>query len=325
MNAPLVSVIVPNYNYAQYLQKRIDTILYQTYGNIEVILLDDASSDESIRILRGYEADKRVSCIVVNEQNTGSPFKQWLKGIELARGRYIWIAECDDYADERFLERTVFLMETFPSAAYAFTGSFIIDEDGVKQDKDMDQWTDRQLNVSDKCKVFDGKEYVSRNLYWSNYVYNASGALFRKDAFLKMKDDAWLTMRYCGDWLFWSLLALEGDVIEVYERLNYFRRHSSCLTYLSSRDGGDYLESMKVVACIERHVQIGNYRRWICHGRYYKWIKRLNMEILVKKELRHTLRMQFKNVIWAYCFERINKTVCEFLHIGKIDEIDRWR
>lgn len=78
---------------------------------------------------------------MVNDYNSGSPFKQWQKGIELARGKYIWIAESDDYADFSFLAKTVSLMEQHPTAAYCFTGSYIVDEVGNMLDKDMDRWT----------------------------------------------------------------------------------------------------------------------------------------------------------------------------------------
>ena len=83
---PKVSVIVPNYNYGRYLTERIESILAQTYQNFELILLDDASSDSSIDILRQYQDHPKVSHCLVNEQNSGSPFPQWQKGIDLAQG-----------------------------------------------------------------------------------------------------------------------------------------------------------------------------------------------------------------------------------------------
>ena len=81
---PLVSVIVPNYNYARYLDARIDSILRQTWTDFELILLDDASTDTSREILEKYRNHPRVSRIEFNTQNTGSPFQQWMKGILLA-------------------------------------------------------------------------------------------------------------------------------------------------------------------------------------------------------------------------------------------------
>ncbi len=99
----LVTVIVPNYNHAPYLKRRIESILNQTYQDLELIILDDCSNDNSIDIIKQYQNHKKISHIERNEKNSGSPFKQWQKGIELAKGEYIWIAESDDYADPEFL------------------------------------------------------------------------------------------------------------------------------------------------------------------------------------------------------------------------------
>src|SRR5438874_4285236 len=110
---PTVSVIVPNYNHAPYLLRRIDSILAQTYRDFELILLDDCSTDDSREILTSYRDNPRVR-IEFNAKNSGSVFKQWNKGVQLARGRYIWIAESDDYADPRSLARIVPILEEQP-------------------------------------------------------------------------------------------------------------------------------------------------------------------------------------------------------------------
>lgn len=86
MNKPLVSVIIPNYNHAQFLDERIQTVLNQTYQNFELIILDDKSTDNSLEVINKYKNDPHVSEIVVNEENSGSTFKQWHKGFELAKG-----------------------------------------------------------------------------------------------------------------------------------------------------------------------------------------------------------------------------------------------
>src|SRR5271155_4024439 len=103
---PTVSIIVPNYNHARFLRQRIDSILTQTFQDFELILLDDCSTDQSRSILREYTTDPRVR-LEFNDANSGSTFKQWNKGVSLTRGKYIWIAESDDYADPRLLERLV--------------------------------------------------------------------------------------------------------------------------------------------------------------------------------------------------------------------------
>ena len=104
MNKPLVSVIIPNYNHARFLDERIRTVLNQTYQNFELIILDDKSTDNSLEVINKYKDDPHVSDIVVNEENSGSTFKQWHKGFELAKGDIVWIAESDDSCDAKLLE-----------------------------------------------------------------------------------------------------------------------------------------------------------------------------------------------------------------------------
>lgn len=125
-----VSVIVPNYNYARYLPIRLESILNQTFKDFELILLDDASTDNSIQILENYRNHPNVSQLVVNNVNTGSPFQQWMKGILLARGEYIWIAETDDIADLQFLETCINLAEKNENTAICYVGSQLINEKG---------------------------------------------------------------------------------------------------------------------------------------------------------------------------------------------------
>ena len=86
---PKVSVIIPNYNHAPYLKERLDSVFNQSFQGFEVILLDDSSTDNSIEVLNIYTSNPKVSHFIINKKNSGSPFKQWEKGIELATGDYL--------------------------------------------------------------------------------------------------------------------------------------------------------------------------------------------------------------------------------------------
>src|SRR5690606_7012874 len=123
---PKVSIIIPNYNHKPFLQQRLDTVFNQTFQNFEVILLDDASADGSQDLLKSYKNHPKVAHIILNETNSGSPFKQWQKGIELAQGEYIWIAESDDYCELDFLEE---LLKNC-SANLVYAQSQDVDADG---------------------------------------------------------------------------------------------------------------------------------------------------------------------------------------------------
>lgn len=215
MNAlPLVSVVVPNYNYKRYLNLRIQSILQQTYQNIELILLDDASTDGSEEVLSDYQDHAKVSHILLNEHNTGNPFKQWFKGMQLAKGKYIWIAEADDLCELTFLEKVVPLMEKYQQAAVCFAGSKYIDKDGNVLSCDMNKWK----SAIPPYAVFNGETYAEHNLYWRGYIANASSAIFRKSMVNVQNMEQCLQMRYSGDWLFWFYMAMQGDIISRYKR-----------------------------------------------------------------------------------------------------------
>ncbi len=89
---PKVSIIVPNYNYAHFLEQALGSIERQTYRDFEVILLDDASTDDSLPVPQRFAREHHCQ-FVCNEHTSGSAFKQWNKGLKLATGQYVWIAE----------------------------------------------------------------------------------------------------------------------------------------------------------------------------------------------------------------------------------------
>lgn len=161
--APLVSVVVPNYNYARYLDARLSSILNQTFQDFELILLDDASTDNSLEILDKYKNNPHVSHFIVNEQNTGSPFKQWMKGILLAKGEWIWIAEADDLCEFTFLETCVGQVQKYSNISVCMTASKYIDENGSILPQEANYWGKNKPTVS-ACR-FSGKAYAEHNMY----------------------------------------------------------------------------------------------------------------------------------------------------------------
>ena len=222
---PRVSVVVPNYNHARFLRKRIDSILGQTFQDFELILLDDRSTDDSQAILKEYAADPRAR-LELNETNSGSPFKQWNKGVRLTQGEYIWIAESDDYADARFLERTVPVLEEYPAVQFVFCRSRCVGDDGQLQGYGMTTYPEDKQNRWSADFRADGREECRRYMARATYVQNASAVLFRKSAY-ERAGGADESLRICGDWKLWSSLMLAGEVAYVAETLNYFRMHEA--------------------------------------------------------------------------------------------------
>ncbi len=302
---PLVSVIIPNYNYARYLEERIESVLGQDFQDFEVILLDDASSDNSAEILQRYRNHPKVSHLVINDTNTGSPFAQWERGIALAHGKYIWIAEADDLAHPAFLSHSVRALESNPGASLSFSGAEIIDAEGIKIIEDYDYYSNH--NITSELQIYDGTEYVVRNMFWSSRIYNASGAIFRKDAVKPRFLEESARMRNSGDWLFWVKIAAAGNVIEIHQKLNAFRIHGANTTSKGEKNGTLRLEDIKVLEYIENNFDISLYKRIIRHGTFIKEILRSEISAPKKAEILATLRLRLGATMWSYRMERVNK------------------
>ena len=251
---PAVSVIVPSYNHARYLRERVESILGQTYQDFELILLDDCSMDESREILRSYASDPRVR-MEFNEENSGTPFAQWNKGVRMARGKYVWIAESDDYADPGFLQRMVPLLEADAGVSFAYCRSRSVgasDEplgfaDAYLEGVDHQHW--KQDFVS------DGAEECRRFFVHDNPVPNASAAVFRRAAYDKVggADEG---LRLCGDYKLWAAMALEGQISYTAEPLNYHRTHAGSVRARARTDWIDYAEGFYVKRWIVTRIAL---------------------------------------------------------------------
>lgn len=273
---PLVSVIVPNYNYSRYLPERLDSILNQSFRDFELILLDDASTDESVQIMERYKAQRPDTRIIVNEKNGGSPFRQWMKGIQLARGKWIWIAEADDVASPDFLAACMYALAGHPKAVACLTGIQLIGPEGEPLPGKGNYWDGFPHYTTRTSACFDGRFYVNHKLYWSCCMSNASAVVFSRQAALRLTDSPFLSMRHSGDWLFWVQMALQGDVVEVYRNLDFFRRHDACVTLGGKKTGRGIEEDIFVVSEVERALpDIPRYKKRLCHGILYRRIKHL--------------------------------------------------
>ena len=220
-NIKFVSVIIPNYNHAPYLDERIQSVLNQTYQNFELIILDDHSTDNSVEVINKYKDDPHVSHIVVNEHNSGSTFKQWHKGFELAKGELIWIAESDDSCESILLE-TLVQGYVENNAVLAFCRSCKYDVFGKKYLYDLQTGL-----LSDV--VLQGKDFISNYMVSRNLVANASSAIFNRSVAMSI-DRQYMAMRGEGDYLFWVELMEYGNVYFCSRELNFFRFHESNTT-----------------------------------------------------------------------------------------------
>jgi glycosyltransferase involved in cell wall biosynthesis len=231
---PRISVVIPNYNYARHLPHRIATILNQDQPVWEIIFLDDASTDDSLQVAERLLQDCGISYrIVPNKKNSGSVFAQWKKGVDLARGDIVWIAEADDWTSARF---TAVASEAFsdPDVLVSYTQSNQVNADGeivcphyldYVADIDRERW--RRPYVSET-----GSE-IDLGLAIKNTIPNVSGVLFRRSALSAVLEEHMReirTYRVAGDWCCYLHLARRGRIAFDPRPLNYHRRHGDSVT-----------------------------------------------------------------------------------------------
>lgn len=232
----LVSAIIPNYNHGPYLRQRLDTVLAQTYPHLELIILDDCSTDDSRSIIESYRDHPRVSHIVFNEKNTGSPFKQWIKGIELASGSYIWIAESDDWCEPNFVSHVVEPLRRDERGVVSYCQSHLVSGNHI-------EWQSHYPKLLD---CIEGTQFVNQFLFPSPAIFNASMAIWKKSCFPTLSSD-FLAYRYSGDWLFWIELCSKGPVYVTGSVLNYFRKHTADMSSGAFRSGLNFVEALQII------------------------------------------------------------------------------
>ena len=264
MNFPFISIIIPNYCHACYLDERIQSVLNQTYQHFEVIILDDCSPDDgaSRAVIEKYRSNPHVSHIIYNENNSGSPFKQWEKGINLAKGELIWIAESDDKCDIRLLEELVKPFLNNEDLVLAFCKTTAFSDDGKSENLDL-------ISLQ-STKVFGSSEFVSKYMTHGCPMLNASACLFKKDAVLKI-DKQYANFRGAGDRMFWTEISECGDVAVINEWLNYMRFHPYNSTKRNNAEGINQREDKIILDYI--------YQKGYISAKEYKSLKRIYVKI----------------------------------------------
>lgn len=224
----MISVILPNYNHAPFLKERIDSILNQTYQDFELIILDDKSPDNSKDIIEEYRNNSHISHIIYNDENSGSTFKQWKKGIDLALGEYIWIAESDDYAAPSLLQTLYDNINKEKNINISFCQSYKVDENSNIIGDCSDNTEDIALDLFSKDFILDGKEFIKKYLIKRNVIPNASAVLFRRSIFIDT-GGADYTIGFSGDWFVWLKITAMGKIAFSSQKCNYYRRHSKSI------------------------------------------------------------------------------------------------
>ena len=215
-NDILISVIVPIYNVEQFLSKCIQSIINQSYSRLEIILVDDGSTDDSPQICDEFkEKDKRIK--VIHKKNGGLSDARNV-GIEVASGEYIGFVDSDDYIDELMYEKL--LNACIRNNSYIS----ICGRNIVNIDNDI---LCQQFTV-EKEVVYDGKTAIKKLLLWDSCDSAAWDKLYKKELFEDLKYPLGV---WSEDYAVTSRIFAKADkIVHVGEALYYYVQREGSIT-----------------------------------------------------------------------------------------------
>lgn len=229
--APLVSIVVPSFNTAKFLPTLCQSIQAQTFGNFEVLIGDDGSTDETSRAVGPFLADKRFQYFRW-EANRGVNHATVML-LSRARGQFWAYPGADDALQADFLERRLALMQACPHVGMIHGPPLLIDEVGRPISSGVEHFPIVRTGLSDKR--VSGAEIVRANsaleILLQHNIVNTPSVMVRMEATRSIHVHLLTDWRYAQDWSFWILHAASGWDLAFDDRpVNQYRILSSSLS-----------------------------------------------------------------------------------------------
>lgn len=217
----MISIIVPVYNCEKYLNTCVDSILKQSYEKLEILLVDDGSTDQSGRICDQYqEKDKRIR--VIHKTNGGQQDAR-SEGIEVSKGEYIAFVDSDDWIEREMYEN---LLHEMGNADLVTSGIFHHDENQIVKETWIDRLPEDNYDTEEKRYVFFDnlimyQKYKPGEIVLGGILNNNCCKLFRTSVVKRMFRLANVSIRYEEDALFSILYALQCQKIKITHKCYY--------------------------------------------------------------------------------------------------------
>ena len=205
MQEPLVSVLMTSFNREKYIAEAIESVLASTYQNFELIVVDDRSRDNTVKIAMSYaEKDKRVK-VYINEINLGD-YPNRNKAASYAKGKYLKYVDADDLIYPWGLQILVEMMECYPDAGFGLCS--------------LDQ------NIHEPFPILLTPAEAYNYHYFGPGLFNKSplSAIIKRDVFIK--EEGFKSIRMAGDFEMWHRLAKKYPVIMMLHGIIWYRKHA---------------------------------------------------------------------------------------------------
>ena len=282
---PLVSVIIPVYNSEQYLSKCLDTVLNQSLKNIEVICVDDGSTDNSLEILHNYKSiDKRIRIVSQKHHNAGAARN---KGMEISKGEFLSFLDSDDYFELNMLEKMY---------------------ESAKKDKSIDIIVSRAKQFKDEKEGFEEIDWnIRQELLPTNNPFNISE--IKTDVFYVFMGWAWdklfrsefikkygiefqsLTKQNDGYFVFCSLLKA-NKIYVLNDYFIYHRKRDGSLEK-SDNENNNYLCYISMLTEIKKQLN-----QWGIYEKYRQDFN--NYGLLISRMISRALNQKNKGKLYHY-------------------------
>ena len=250
------------------------SILNQNYKIHELIILDDASKDNSLFYIKQIEQKISESVnvkVVVNDINSGNAFSQWQKGINLATGDYVWVAEADDYAKKNFLNEVVSPLKKNNNIVISYADTGFIDSNGyITKNSLVDQIDILKTNHWNASYVNKGISEINCYSYLNCTIPNVSGTIIKKGNYDEIFESA-KKFHQSGDWFTYLNILNLGDISFINKTLNYYRVHGNNISQTFDKKA-HILEIQRIYKFVkekygiddEQQIQMYNRIKFLC-------------------------------------------------------------
>lgn len=219
---PLVSIMIPNFNHSRFLDECIQSAVNQTYENLEIVVLDNASTDNSVEVAAKYMTDARVS-VCRNQFNIVNNNYRVLSDI-LTHGKYMMLLCADDYIHPEFVARAVDIMEKHPNVGYVHGERDFVLENGEVQ----------ELDPFYKCS-FTAPGKNAMPIYMVTTVAHPSQGIFRRESFEAIHGYDKEIDHMNGDKTLWFYLSYVCDMAYIRDKMCGIRLGAQTETFIAQR------------------------------------------------------------------------------------------
>jgi glycosyltransferase involved in cell wall biosynthesis len=247
---PTVSICLPVYNGANFLAQAIESVLAQTYGDFELLIANDCSTDQTPEIIQSYaKSDPRIKTWT-NEKNL-KLFGNYNRCIEKAAGKYIKLFAHDDLFHPTLLERMVEILDTNPDVSLVVSSRCWIDADGNRIEAESETAAKIMKPFSQDIRLSAAEAIAGTLKDIMNWLGEPCSQMFRKE----YADGGYDTsFRQIGDLEYSYRLLQHGDYYFIADDLCYFRRHAQSWSQARSFDLTAYLDWFLLAAKYKQFV-----------------------------------------------------------------------